>query len=121
MRAYIPVGWAELAAFDAAGRLEGPLRAARSTRRGAPAPLRSTRRSGSSRRSWRPPRPSRTSTVGSSWPWTCPTPSRPAQVRPFEDGWVTLAGPISRRDAAAVLTTDLAWFGVQEIPGLLER
>ncbi len=26
MRAYIPVGWEQLAAFDAAGRLEGPLR-----------------------------------------------------------------------------------------------
>ena len=36
------------------------------------------------------------------------------------DGWVTVAGPIRRMDAAAVLTTDLAWYGVQEIPGLLE-
>ena len=26
MRAYIPVGWAQLADFDATGRLEGPLR-----------------------------------------------------------------------------------------------
>ena len=26
MRAYIPVGWEQLAAFDSAGRLEGPLR-----------------------------------------------------------------------------------------------
>ena len=36
-----------------------------------------------------------------------------------QDGWVTLAGPVARRDAAAVLTADLAWFGIQEIPGLL--
>lgn len=36
------------------------------------------------------------------------------------DGWVTVAGPIQRTDAAAALTTDLAWYGVQEIPGLLE-
>jgi hypothetical protein len=34
---------------------------------------------------------------------------------------VGLAGPISRRDTAAALTVDLEWFGVQEIPGLLDR
>ena len=38
-----------------------------------------------------------------------------------EDGWLDLPGPVSRRDIAAVLTADLAWFGVQEIPGLLSR
>jgi hypothetical protein len=42
-----------------------------------------------------------------------------SEVTPV-DGWVTVAGPIRRADAAAVLTTDLAWYGVQEIPGLLE-
>ncbi len=49
-----------------------------------------------------------------------PEPDTPGRTR-LEDGWVSLAGPISRRDTAAVLTTDLAWFGVQEIPGLLDR
>jgi hypothetical protein len=34
---------------------------------------------------------------------------------------VSVAGPVTRRQVAAVLTTDLAWFGVQEIPGLLDR
>ena len=38
-----------------------------------------------------------------------------------EDGWVTLDGPVRRSDTAAVLTTDLAWFGVQEIAELLDR
>ena len=41
-------------------------------------------------------------------------PSRGRMGRPWP-------GPVSRRDVAAVLTADLAWFGVQEIPGLLER
>ena len=58
--------------------------------------------------------------MASSWPWTCRTRAGSPDST-FEDGWVSLAGPISRRDTAAVLTTDLAWFGVQEIPGLLDR
>jgi hypothetical protein len=44
----------------------------------------------------------------------------PAGVEPL-DGWIDLPGPIVLGDVAAVLTTDLAWFGVQELPGLLER
>ena len=51
----------------------------------------------------------------------CPDPEPAGSDSTFEDGWVSLTGPISRRDTAAVLTTDLAWFGVQEIPGLLDR
>jgi hypothetical protein len=38
-----------------------------------------------------------------------------------DDGWVTLEDPVTRVDAAAVLTTDLAWYGIQEIPVLLDR
>jgi hypothetical protein len=38
-----------------------------------------------------------------------------------QDGWVWLPGPIALRDVAAVLTAELAWFGVQELPSLLER
>ena len=122
MRAYIPVGWEQLAAFDSVGRLEGPLRAC------AVDP------------SWRASDPevdeeewefeaqlaAAEALCGprrrrSSWPWMCPDPSRTASDSTFADGWVSLTGPISRRDTAAVLTTDLAWFGVQEIPGLLDR
>jgi hypothetical protein len=36
-----------------------------------------------------------------------------------DDGWISVPGPIRRADLAAVLTEDLAWFGVQEIAGLL--
>ncbi len=48
-----------------------------------------------------------------------PDPAAPDAA--FDDGWVSVAGPVTRRQVAAVLTTDLAWFGVQEIPGLLDR
>jgi hypothetical protein len=122
MRAYIPVGWEQLAAFDSAGRLEGPLRGC------AVDP------------SWRASDPE---VDEEEWEFEAqlvaaealadldgggvvlavdvPAPEQGGPGSPFEDGWVSLTGPISRRDTAAVLTTDLAWFGVQEIPGLLDR
>jgi len=121
MRAYIPVGWEQLAAFDSAGRLEGPLRAC------AVDP------------SWRASDPE---VDEEEWEFEAqlaaaealsdldggvvlavdvPGPEPTASNSTFADGWVSLTGPISRRETAAVLTTDLAWFGVQEIPGLLDR
>jgi hypothetical protein len=121
MRAYIPVGWEQLAAFDSAGRLEGPLRGC------AVDP------------SWRASDPE---VDEEEWEFEAqlvaaealadldggvvlavdvPAPEPGGPEPTFEDGWVTLTGPISRRDTAAVLTTDLAWFGVQEIPELLDR
>ncbi len=121
MRAYIPVGWEQLAAFNVAGRLEGPLRGC------AVDP------------SWRASDPD---VDEEEWEFeaqlvaaealvdldggvvlavdvTDPDPGSSASS--FEDGWVSLTGPITRRETAAVLTTDLAWFGVQEIPELLDR
>jgi hypothetical protein len=121
MRAYIPVGWAQLASFDAAGRLEGPLRGC------AVDPA------------WRSGSPE---VDEEEWEFEAqlaaaealadlhggvvlavdvPEPDTAEPDPAFDDGWVTLAGPISRRDTASVLTRDLAWFGVQEIPGLLDR
>jgi hypothetical protein len=121
MRAYIPVGWGQLAAFDAAGRLEGPLRGC------AVDPA------------WRAGNPD---VDEEEWEFEAqlaaaealadldggvvlavdvPEPVAAGRDSPFEDGWVTLPGPVSRRDTAAALTTDLAWFAVQEIPGLLDR
>ena len=121
MRAYIPVGWGQLAAFDAAGGLEGPLRGC------AVDPA------------WRAGDPD---VDEEEWEFEAqlaaaealadldggvvlavdvPEPDTTGPDAPFEDGWVSLAGPISRRDTAAALTMDLAWFGVQEIPGLLDR
>ena len=121
MRAYIPVGWEQLAVFDSAGRLDGPLRAC------AVDPA------------WRASDPE---VDEEEWEFEAQLAAaealadldggvvlavdvaEPDTAEPdtaFEDGWVTLAGPVSRRDTASVLTTDLAWFGVQEIPGLLDR
>jgi hypothetical protein len=36
-----------------------------------------------------------------------------------DDGWVEVPGPVARRDVAAVLDAELAWFGVQELDALL--
>jgi hypothetical protein len=119
MRAYVPVGWAQLAALDAQGVLPGPLRAC------AVDP------------SWRAGSPE---VDEEEWEFEAqlaaaealvdldggvvlavdvPDPAAPDSA--FDDGWLSVAGPVTRRQVAAVLTADLAWFGVQEIPGLLDR
>jgi hypothetical protein len=129
MRAYVPVGWAQLAALDAQGVLPGPLRAC------AVDPA------------WRAGSPE---VDEEEWEFEAqlaaaealvdlaggvvlavdvPDAASPSGEAPdgagpdaaFDDGWVSVAGPVTRRQVAAVLTTDLAWFGVQEIPGLLDR
>jgi hypothetical protein len=119
MRAYIPVGWEQLAVFDAAGRLDGPVRGC------AVDPQ------------WRADDPE---VDEEEWEFEAQlaaaaaladleggvvlavdVPEPAGTDSPFEDGWVGLAGPITRRDTAAALTVDLEWFGVQEIPGLLDR
>ena len=121
MRAYIPVGWAQLAAFHSAGRLDGPLRGC------AVDPA------------WRAGDPD---VDEEEWEFEAQLAAAEAladleggvvlavdvqasdeaeDAMSFEDGWVTVADPVTRRETAAVLTTDLAWFGVQEIPELLDR
>jgi hypothetical protein len=121
MRAYVPVGWAQLAEFDAAGRLEGPLRACAvdpSWRAGSPEV---------DEEEWEFEAQLAASEVladiegGVVLAVDVPDPDVTGRGTAFEDGWVAVAGPITRRDTAAVLTMDLAWFGVQEIPALLER
>lgn len=116
MRAYIPVGWPGLAVLHDTGRLQGPLRAC------AVDPA------------WRAGSPD---VDEEEWEFEAQLAAAEALAdvdggvvlavdveEPAgepEDGWVTLEDPVSRRDVAAVLTSDLAWFGAQEIPGLLER
>lgn len=116
MRAYIPVGWAQLAAFESAGQLEGPLRACAvdpSWRAGSP-DVEEEEWEFEAQLGAAEDLADLDGGVVLAVDWTDP------EAVP-QDGWVTLAGPVRRRDIAAVLTTDLAWFGVQEIPGLLER
>lgn len=38
-----------------------------------------------------------------------------------DDGWFEWAGPLRRRELAAVLGSDLGWHGVQELSVLLEE
>jgi hypothetical protein len=114
MRAYIPIGWTDLATFDADGRLGGPHRACVVDPQ------------------WRAGSPD---VDEEEWEFEAQLAAAEALLdldggvvlavdvdepdADPQDGWVTLTGPVSRRDAAAVLTADLAWFGIQEIPGLL--
>ena len=116
MRAYVPVGWAQLATLDAAGHLEGPLRGCAVDA------------------AWRAGSPE---VDEEQWEYEAQLTAAESLADPdggvvlavdveedgggVEDGWLDLPGPVSRRDIAAVLTADLAWFGVQEIPGLLSR
>ncbi len=37
------------------------------------------------------------------------------------DGWLAVPGPLRRTQIAALLTEDLAWYGVQELGDLLDR
>ena len=121
MRAYIPVGWEQLAAFDSADRLEGPLRAC------AVDPEWRTSDPGVDEEEWEFEAQLAAAEAladldgGVVLAVDLPDPEPGGPDPALEDGWISMTGPISRRDTAAVLTTDLAWFGVQEIPGLLDR
>jgi hypothetical protein len=44
----------------------------------------------------------------------------PGALTGFDDGWVDVPGPVARRQVGAVLDADLAWYGVQELAGLLD-
>jgi len=113
MRAYLPVGWAALADLHRAASITGPLRGC------AVDPA------------WRAGDPS---VDEEQWEYEAQAQAAeslpggagvvlavdvPGDGSAIQDGWVELPGPIRRADVAAVLTADLAWFGVQEIPGLL--
>jgi hypothetical protein len=41
------------------------------------------------------------------------------ELTPFDDGRVEVSGPVARRQVAAVLDAELAWFGLQELAELL--
>jgi hypothetical protein len=125
MRAYVPVSWAQLAELHAAAALPGPLAACTvdpGWRAGAPEV---------DEEEWE--FEAQTLAAGALVEMgggvvlaldladstdADPDGSAPDGSVP-DDGWISVPGPIRRADLAAVLTEDLAWFGVQEIADLV--
>jgi len=113
MRAYLPLTWAQLRTLETAGRLDGPLRAC------AVDPA------------WRAGSPE-----VDEEQWEFEAQSCAAQeltgpdagvvlavdveesAAPLADGWFT-TGALERAQSSAVLTADLAWYGMQEVAALL--
>jgi len=114
MRAYLPLTWAQLKVLQAAGSLEGPLNMC------GVDPL------------WRAGSPD---VDEEQWEFEAQSMAAAELVGPdagvvlavdlddvdpaMQDGRFAYAGPVVRPSASAVLTADLAWFGMQEIAELL--
>lgn len=115
MRAYAPVSWPQLAQIAEAGQLPGPLRACAvdpAWRAGAP---------DVDEEQWEyEAQLQAAEALGEEGGAVLALDADPAPGATIRDGWVDLADPVRGSDLAAVLTADLAWFGVQEIPALLE-
>jgi hypothetical protein len=115
MRAYVPISWPQLAALAAGGSVPGPLRACAVDphwRAGAPEV---------DEEEWEyEAQSAAAASVGVDGGVVLAVDADPDGRTP-EDGWVELPGPIGLRDVAAVLSTELAWFGVQEIDQLLAQ
>lgn len=116
MRAYIPVSWGQLAAFHAHGGLDGPLRAC------VVDPVWRDAAPDVDEEQWEfEAQEAAAADVADLGGGVVLAADMDAPDTAPDDGWVTLDGPVGGSDTAAVLTTDLAWFGVQEIPELLDR
>ena len=116
MRAYLPVGWNQLAQLERTGELAAPLPGF------AVDPA------------WRTGAPEVDEEEWEYEAQTLAADALPADGgvvlaidwdRPTEtgltDGAFVVAGAVSRRHVAAVLGADLAWYGVQEIPVLFAQ
>jgi hypothetical protein len=114
MRAYLPVAWADLAALQDTGALPGPRPAvvvAPAWRAGAP---------DVDEEEWEFEAQSAAAAglpPGGGVVLAVDLDAQPGAVP--DDGRTQVPGPVRRADVAAVLTADLAWYGVQEIPELL--
>lgn len=115
MRAYVPVTWGQLAVLHEEGTIGGPLRAC------------------SVDPQWRAGSPDideeqwefeaaqlAAAALGPSGGVVLAVDVTPVDVTAgwLDDGWWSLAR-VDRSRAAAVLTADLSWYAVQEIPDLL--
>jgi hypothetical protein len=45
----------------------------------------------------------------------------PDELTDVEEGWVDLPGPVERRQVGALLDSELAWYGLQELGELLAQ
>jgi len=113
MRAYVPVGWDDLAALEQVGTLPGPRRACvvdPAWRAGA------------------------VDVDEEEWEFEAQQQAAGALAEGGvvlaveadttgepDDGWVELPGPVLRREVRAVLTADLAWFAAHEVADLLAQ
>jgi hypothetical protein len=114
MRAYLPIDRAQLVALHRQGALPGPLRGCAvdpAWRAGAP---------DVDEEQWEYEAQSQAADSLPGVGGVVLAVDIGADIPPA-DGWVMVPGPIRRTAVAAVLSADLAWFGVQEIPALLEE
>lgn len=115
-RVYVPVGWSQAERLSAEGVFEGPVRACAVDprwRAGAPEV---------DEEEWEFEAQSQAADalteLGGGLVLALDVPESvlgPAA----EDGWREVAGPVRRRDLAALLDADLGWYGVQELAQLL--
>ena len=113
MRAYVPIGWPQLEALQAHGRIPGPLRACvvdPSWRTGAPEV---------NEEEWEFEAQSAAAAALGAEGGVVLAVEAEGPATPPADGWLALPGPVALRDVAAVLDAELAWFGVQEVDQLL--
>lgn len=122
MRAYAPATWAQLAQLDDADLLPGPLRAC------AVDPAWRAAAPDVDEEQWEFEAQSAAAaaldaggdSAGGPGGVVLALDAEPGPGAAMRDGWVDLAGPVRRDDLAAVLSADLAWYGVQEIGLLLD-
>lgn len=116
MRAYVPASWRQVAQLLADGSIPGPLRGCAVDprwRAGAP---------DVDEEEWE--YEAQVLAAGALTATGAPVGmllavDLPGELPVLDDGWGDWTGPIERGQVAAVLDSELAWFGLQELPGVL--
>lgn len=113
MRVYVPVGWALLKQLQESGGLDGPQRGCAvdpAWRAGAPEV---------DEEEWEYEAAQQAAESLDSDGGLVLAVDLDEAFDSYVDGWVTVPGPVRRRQVGAVLDAELAWFGLQELGGLL--